>query len=161
MTILALDQASRTSGYAVFCEDQLIDSGKFTYEDTDLAERLVKIRKKVETLIDYFHIEKIILEDIQLQNNVGSNVVTYKALAEVIGVLTELAAERKLPYKLVSSSSWKSSLQIKGKTRPEQKRNAQQYVINTYGKKVTQDESDAICIGSHYTKLNKSAFNWD
>ena len=57
MTILALDQASRTSGYAVFCEDQLIDSGKFTYEDADLAERLVKIRKKVETLIDYFHIE--------------------------------------------------------------------------------------------------------
>ena len=108
MTILALDQASRTSGYAVFCEDQLIDSGKFTYEDADLAERLVKIRKKVETLIDYFHIEKIILEDIQLQNNVGSNVVTYKALAEVIGVLTELAAERKLPYELVSSSSWKS-----------------------------------------------------
>ena len=161
MTILALDQASRTSGYAVFCKDQLIDSGKFTYEDADLAERLVKIRKKVETLIDYFHIEKIILEDIQLQNNVGSNVVTYKALAEVIGVLTELAAERKLPYELVSSSSWKSSLQIKGKTRPEQKRNAQQYVINTYGKKVTQDESDAICIGSHYTKLNKSAFNWD
>ena len=140
---------------------ELIDSGKFTYEDADLAERLVKIRKKVETLIDYFHIEKIILEDIQLQNNVGSNVVTYKALAEVIGVLTELAAERKLPYELVSSSSWKSSLQIKGKTRPEQKRNAQQYVINTYGKKVTQDESDAICIGSHYTKLNKSAFNWD
>ena len=161
MTILALDQASRTSGYAVSCEDQLIDSGKFTYEDADLAERLVKIRKKVETLIDYFHIEKIILEDIQLQNNVGSNVVTYKALAEVIGVLTELAAERKLPYELVSSSSWKSSLQIKGKTRPEQKRNAQQYVINTYGKKVTQDESDAICIGSHYIKLNKSAFNGD
>lgn len=161
MTILALDQASRTSGYAVFCDDQLIDSGKFTYEDADLAERLVKIRKKVETLIDYFHIEKIILEDIQLQNNVGSNVVTYKALAEVIGVLTELAAEKKLPYELVPSTVWKSTLQIKGRTRPEQKKNAQQYVLNTYGKKVTQDESDAICIGAHYTKKNMSTFSWD
>ena len=48
MTILALDQASRTSGYAVFCDDQLIDSGKFTFEDTDIAKRLMKIRNKVE-----------------------------------------------------------------------------------------------------------------
>ena len=51
MTILALDQASRTSGYAVFCDDQLIDSGKFTFEDTDIAKRLMKIRNKVEELI--------------------------------------------------------------------------------------------------------------
>ena len=64
MTILALDQASRTSGYAVFRADKLIDSGNFTYSDADLAERRVKIRKQVDTLHDYFHIEKIILEDI-------------------------------------------------------------------------------------------------
>ena len=35
MTILALDQASRTSGYAVFCDDQLIDSGKFTFDEVE------------------------------------------------------------------------------------------------------------------------------
>jgi hypothetical protein len=50
--------------------------------------------------------------------------VTYKALAEVIGVIIELAAEKKLPYELVHSSSWKSELGIKGRTRPDQKRNA-------------------------------------
>ena len=161
MTILALDQASRTSGYAVFCDDQLIDSGKFTFEDADIAKRLVKIRNKVEELINEFCIEKIILEDIQCQGNVVNNLETFKILAEVIGVLTELAAEKNLPYELVYSTVWKSTLQIKGRTRPEQKKNAQQYVLNTYGKKVTQDESDAICIGAHYTKKNMSAFSWD
>lgn len=161
MTILALDQASRTSGYAVFCDDQLIDSGKFTFEDADIARRLMKIRNKVEELINEFCIEKIILEDIQCQGNVVNNLETFKILAEVIGVLTELAAEKNLPYELVYSTVWKSTLQIKGRTRPEQKKNAQQYVLNTYGKKVTQDESDAICIGAHYTKKNKSAFSWD
>lgn len=161
MTILALDQASRTSGYAVFCDDQLIDSGKFTFEDANIAKRLMKIRNKVEELINEFCIEKIILEDIQYQGNVVNNLETFKILAEVIGVLTELAAEKNLPYKLVYSTVWKSTLQIKGRTRPEQKKNAQQYVLNTYGKKVTQDESDAICIGSHYIKKNKSAFSWD
>lgn len=161
MTILALDQASRTSGYAIFCDDQLIDSGKFTFEDADIAKRLMKIRNKVEELINEFCIEKIILEDIQCQGNVVNNLETFKILAEVIGVLTELAAEKNLPYELVYSTVWKSTLQIKGRTRPEQKKNAQQYVLNTYGKKVTQDESDAICIGAHYTKKNMSAFSWD
>lgn len=161
MTILALDQASRTSGYAVFCDDQLIDSGKFTFEDADIARRLMKIRNKVEELINEFCIEKIILEDIQCQGNVVNNLETFKILAEVIGVLTELAAEKNLPYELVYSTVWKSTLQIKGRTRPEQKKNAQQYVLDTYGKKVTQDESDAICIGAHYTKKNMSAFSWD
>lgn len=161
MTILALDQASRTSGYSVFCDDKLIDSGTFTFTSDDMAKRLVGIRNKVSELIDKYCIEKLILEDIQLQNNVGSNVTTYKALAEVIGVLTELAAERKLPYELVYSSTWKSELKIKGRTRPEQKRNAQVYVFENFGVNVSQDESDAICIGSYYTQKNKSAFSWD
>ena len=121
----------------------------------------MKIRNKVEELINEFCIEKIILEDIQCQGNVVNNLETFKILAEVIGVLTELAAEKNLPYELVYSTVWKSTLQIKGRTRPEQKKNAQQYVLNTYSKKVTQDESDAICIGAHYTKKNMSAFSWD
>ena len=161
MTILALDQASRTSGYAIFCDDQLIDSGTFTFSQTDMAERLNGIRHSVKKLINAYNIEKIILEDIQLQSSVANNVTTYKALAQVIGVIIELAAELHLPYELVHSSSWKSSLNIKGRTRPEQKKNAQLYVLETYNKKVSQDESDAICIGSHYTKKNKSAFSWD
>jgi Holliday junction resolvasome RuvABC endonuclease subunit len=84
-----------------------------------MAKRLMGIRNKVNELINKFNIEKVILEDIQLQNNVSSNVVTYKTLAEVIGVITELCAELKLPYELIHSSSWKSSLNIKGRTRPE------------------------------------------
>lgn len=161
MTILALDQASRTSGYSVFCDGKLIDSGTFTFTSDDMAKRLMGIRNKVNELIDKYCIEKLVLEDIQLQNNVGSNVATYKALAEVIGVITELAAEKKLPYELVYSSTWKSELKIKGRTRPEQKRNAQVYVFENFGANVSQDESDAICIGSYYTQKNKSAFSWD
>lgn len=64
MTILALDQASRTSGYSVFCDDKLIDSGIFTFTSDDMAKRLVGIRNKVNELIDKYCIEKLILEDI-------------------------------------------------------------------------------------------------
>lgn len=155
--ILALDQASRTSGYAVFQEDKLIASGTFTYEDDDFSLRLVKIRNKVIALIEQYNINKILLEDIQLQGQTN-NVETYRKLAEVRGVLSELACEMDIPHEIIHSQTWKSTLNIKGRDRATQKRNAQAFVTSTYGKKVTQDESDAICIGTHYITSNKSAF---
>ena len=63
-----------------------------------------------------------------------------------------------IPHEIIHSQTWKSGLDIKGRERATQKRNAQTFVMNTYGKKVSQDESDAICIGTHYIKSNKSAF---
>ena len=155
--ILALDQASRTSGWAVFQEDRLVASGAFTYDDDDFSLRLVKIRNKVIALIEQYNITKILLEDIQLQGQTN-NVETYRKLAEVRGVLSELACEMQIPHEIIHSQTWKSTLDIKGRDRATQKRNAQAFVTSTYGKKVSQDESDAICIGSHYIKSNKSAF---
>ena len=155
--ILALDQASRTSGFAVFQEGQLVASGTFTYEDDDFSLRLVKIRNKVISLIEQYNINKILLEDIQLQGQTN-NVETYRKLAEVRGVLSELACEMNIPHEIIHSQTWKSGLDIKGRDRTTQKRNAQAFVATTYNKKVSQDESDAICIGTHYIKSNKSAF---
>jgi hypothetical protein len=49
-------------------------------------------------------------------------------------------------------------LNIKGRDRATQKRNAQLFVTETYNIKASQDASDAVCIGAHYIKSNKSAF---
>ena len=155
--ILALDQASRTSGWAVFNGSNLVASGTFTYDDDNFSLRLVKIRNKVISLIQQYEVEKVLLEDIQLQGQTN-NVTTYKALAEVIGVLEELCCELKIPHEIIHSQTWKSTLDIKGRDRATQKRNAQAYVAAAYQKKVSQDESDAICIGTHYIISNKSAF---
>ena len=155
--ILALDQASRTIGYAIFQEGKLIASGTFTYADDDFSLRLVKIRNKVISLIEEYRINKILLEDIQLQGQTN-NVTTYKALAEVLGVLEELSRELNIPHELIHSQSWKSTLGIKGRDPATQKRNAQVYVENVYGLKVSQDATDAICIGTHYINSTKSAF---
>ena len=147
--LLALDQSSKTSGYAVFYDKELKHYGHFTFEDDDLGDRLYKIRKKVNELIEKYEINEVAFEDIQLQNNVGNNVKTFKVLAEVFGIIYELATELKLPHKEVLAATWKSTLNIKGKTRPEQKKNAQKYVNEKFNIKATQDECDAICIGVH------------
>ena len=54
MKMLALDQASRTSGFAIFEDNKLIKYGKFTFEDSDFGVRLMKIRNKVQSLIEEF-----------------------------------------------------------------------------------------------------------
>ena len=127
----------------------------------DIGKRLTYIREKVKALIDKYDIQKILIEEIQLQNTVGNNVVTYKKLAYVQAILIQMFDELRLPYEIIASSSWKSTLGIKGRARAEQKKNAQIYVNTIYGIKATQDECDAICIGTHYTKLpSNEGFNW-
>ena len=93
-----------------------------------------------------------------------NNVQTFKVVAEIFGVTQEELASHKYGDHVVSSKTWKSQLGIKGRTRPEQKKAAQAWVLNTYNKKVSQDESDAICIGASIVKgkeKKKNDFNWD
>lgn len=160
MRVLALDQASRTSGWAVFDDGKLVTYGKFTADQADVGDRLHFIRMRVSWLIDDYDIDEVVFEDIQLQGNVANNVATFKALAEVFGVLYELFVMLKLPRTAVLSTVWKSTLGIKGKDRAAQKKAAQAWVENTYGVKPTQDECDAICIGAHYVNNKVEVFDW-
>ena len=162
MRLLALDQASRTTGFAVFEDDKLVKSGTFTLRSDDVGERLVDYRKHIEKLIIDNDIEEVAFEDIQMQGQIN-NVQTFKVLAEIFGVTQEFLVENGHSYHIVSSNTWKSKLQIKGRTRVEQKRNAQIYVLENFDKNVSQDESDAICIGASIVldnKKNKADFNW-
>lgn len=154
--ILALDQATRCSGYAIFENKKLIHYGKILTEDLDIGVRLNKIRNQVQLLIQQHEITEVVIEDIQLQENVQ----TFKALAEVFGVIYELVTSLGLPIQAVLASTWKSHLSIKGKTRPEQKRNAQKWVEQNYGIKPIQDICDAICIGQYYIDNKIETFDW-
>lgn len=159
--LLALDQATRTSGYAIFDSGKLIDYGTFTFTDEDIGERLVKIRNKILSLIEIHNINEVAFEDIQLQNNQINNVDTFQKLAEVFGVVQELCTEINMPYQIVSASSWKSTCKIKGAVRDIQKKNAQLYIQEKYNLKVAQDACDAICLGEHAAKHTSQVYNWD
>lgn len=161
--LLALDQSSRITGWSIFDGNgNLLDFGHFSVDDNDVGVRLEKIRNYVARLISDYNIDYLIMEDIQYQTNVAGNVQTFKVLAEVFGVIYELATELDIPNSSVLAVQWKSVLSIKGKARAEQKKNAQTYVINTYNIKPTQDEADSICIGTYYFKNQKTEdYNWD
>ena len=159
MTILALDQSSRITGYSVFQDGKLIQSGIIKLTNSDIGIRLVQLRNTIIEYIKKWNIDYVIYEDIQLQNSATNNVETFKILAEVIGVLEELFNELNIPHGAVLSTVWKSAVGVKGRYRADQKKNAQLLVKNTYGLDVSEDESDAICIGTYYT-TKKQDFDW-
>lgn len=150
MNLLALDQASKTSGFSIFKDGKLETFGTFTFDDADIGVRLNKIRDAISLLVADYDIDYILFEDIQLQDNIGNNVATFKILAEVFGIVEELATELVIPHSAVPPLVWKSAVGIKGKYRSEQKKAAQAYVKEKYDMPATEDESDAICIGTYF-----------
>lgn len=156
--LLALDQASKVTGWAIFEDGELKSYGKISLDDPNTDIRLVQLRQGIQTLVADYNIDEVIFEDIQQQNNVANNVQTFKVLAEVYGVVSELLQEIQIPHSTVLAASWKSTLGIKGRTRVEQKKNAQLYVEQNYGIHVIQDIADAVCIGTHHIKKNKCAW---
>ena len=156
--LLALDQASKVTGWAIFEDGELKSYGKISLDDPNTDIRLVQLRQSIQTLVADYNIDEVIFEDIQQQNNVANNVQTFKVLAEVYGIVSELLQELQIPHSTVLAASWKSTLGIKGRTRAEQKKNAQLYVEQNYGIHVIQDIADAVCIGTHHIKKNKCAW---
>lgn len=146
--LLALDQASQVSGYAVFDEDgTLVAYGKITAEGEPI-DRIIELTKKVDKIIEEFGIEEVVLEDIYYSGNVE----TFKVLSFTMAGLLFLLTEKEMPYSVLNATIWKSKCGVKGKDRPEQKRNAQKFVENEYGIKVIQDIADAICIGTGHIR---------
>lgn len=149
MTILAFDQATRTSGYSVYRDQDLIAHGTFTFTDSNLGMRLWKIRQKVEELYNKYLPDKIVYEDIQLQQDAINNVATFKSLAEVFGIIYEYSTELGVDNEAILSGTWRKGLGITGKKREQYKPNTQKWVLDNCGIRVGEDEADAIAIGAY------------
>lgn len=168
MIILAFDQATRTSGWSVFRDQELIAHGTFTFTDNNLGLRLWKIRQKVEELYRKYLPDKIVYEDIQLQQGTVNNVVTFKSLAEVFGIIYEYATELGLPNEAILSGTWRKGLGIAGTKREQYKPNTQKWVLDNCGVRVNEDEADAIAIGAYAAGIRMAkqtvkqapAFDW-
>lgn len=145
--ILALDQATRDSGWSIFNGSNLVDYGHWSFTDEDVAFRIHRLCQQIESKIDEYEPDIIVIENIQLQQN---NVDTFQKLAWVQGAILQICINRKIEYKIVKPSEWRAQCNfLKGndKHRDNQKKIAQEWVKATFNKKCTQDESDAICIG--------------
>ena len=162
--LLALDQSSNTTGYAIFKNGEPVVISHFDApKGQDLGDRLEWIRNKVISLIQEYDIDEVVFEDIQLQDVNGSRetgIKTFKVLAEVFGVIHELLTELKMDYTIVPPVVWKSTFKIAGKGRTQEKKMSQAYIKSSLGLTCTEDEADAACIALHVLKKQASEFDW-
>ena len=160
--LLALDQSSHTTGYAVFKDGKPVVISHFDAKGQDLGDRLEWIRNKIISLIKEYDIDEVAFEDIQLQDVNGSKEVgikTFKILAEAFGVVHELLTELNIPYHVVQPIKWKAHFKIAGKGRSQEKKLTQAYVLKNYELRCTEDEADSFCIGKYQLDQN-NAFDW-
>lgn len=163
MLTLVLDQASKTSGYSIWKDNELIKYGAFTYHDTNQITRIVKLGQRVNEIIETLGIQELVIENIQLEQGVGNNVATFQILAQLQGILHYVAFINNIPCYMLRPSEWRSRcgfLKGQKQTRQQQKKIAQEWVLKQYNYKCTQDEADAICIGYAHTHQPKE-LNWE
>ena len=152
--IIALDQSTQLTGYAIFQDKDLIAHGVFS-PSGDYEHRIVKLRQwlldKLEPLKPNV---EVYFEDIQLQDLGGGSigVTTFKKLAHVQGALIITCIEENIPYTIVPAATWRKTCGVKGRVRNEYKPAAQAHVLEKYGIQATEDEADAICIGEYGVK---------
>lgn len=160
--ILALDQATHTTGYTILKDGKICKVSHFDCIGTDLGVRLEQLRNNIIKLINEYNIDEVVFEDIQLQDVNGSKekgITTFKMLAEAFGVVHELLTELKIDYSIAQPIKWKAHFKIAGKGRAQEKKMSQAYALNTHGIKCTEDEADSLCIAMyHYNTTND--FDW-
>ena len=146
---MALDQASRTTGWAIYDNKNLVTSGHFSIPaNKTMQQRLISFVNHLSELIEKYNVEKIYYEGIQYQNNIE----TYKKLAYIQAMIIYTTTIDNIPILELSPSHWRSIIKDKngikfGRSRIEQKQKAQEFVKEFFNKEVTEDEADAICLG--------------
>ena len=150
MKILALDQATNITGYALFdgtdlCKYGVIDLRK----EKDAWERMQIMRIRVDRLIGERKPKLVLMEDITFQRNPQ----TLIELGRTQGLLMSVSFAHGIPVLIYHPSRWRSLLHIeqgKGHKRRDLKRQAAEIAKNVYGAETTEDEADAISIGLAY-----------
>lgn len=143
--LLALDDSTTTTGWAVFDNEELAGYGKIEMTQASPTERIAALRQWMLSMIAKWNPNRVAIEDIQQQDNVQ----IFKVLAQLQGVLVNALFENKTDYDIIHVASWRSYCGVKGRSRTELKKNAQAKIKEWYDVSVTQDEADAICLGRY------------
>ena len=158
--LLSLDTSSSKTGWAYFLDGNYKKSGvidldtkecRKKYKDNS-GERIADMCLAVWDLLQKHKPDIIVIEKL----NVSRNMNAVRVLSKVIGaVYTYSILSEDCYYFEIQPSQWRSQLDMQSgrKKRDELKRLSIEYVKNTLGIDVTDDEADSICAGIGYIKM--------
>ena len=167
--ILSLDLSTKSSGWAIFNEEKLVQSGCITSSSTDMIKRIHIMIDGIKILLDnYLDIDTIIVEEVRPEGGYGvGNQKTHKALMYLQAALEFLVHDnynKRVNIEYIYPNSWRAAIGIKtgrGIKRTSLKEADIAFVEETFGITTNDDEADAICIGFAHNKEASNEINWD
>lgn len=159
--VLALDQATKNSGFSIFDGKELIHYGTFCANGAEETERIHSVRVWLISMIENWKPDLIGIEGIQYEQNFG--VTTFQALARLQGVVMETCYELEIPFVVCPTNTWRAHCGVKGRTRTDKKLSMKLLTKQWFDVSITDDEADAIGIGKYVAEshLKKTEIvNW-
>lgn len=154
MNIIALDMSTKSTGYAIYKHNKLIQYDYITATSNDLFNRIKVMLNAINTLLEkHSDLEYVIMQQVRQEGFI--NVKTYKALMYLQGCMQMIIHEKfkHLQTDFLYPSSWRKICKIKqgrGIQRKQQKQLDIQWVKNNFNIEVNDDVADAIGLGYAY-----------
>lgn len=160
---LALDQSSNATGYSMYDNDILIAYGVFHAQGATPHSRMLDLCDWLDSMIESWKPDCVGLEETQYNpgmkgkdfSMMGHDV--FKLLSQIMGGCILIILRHKVELKTVLIPTWRHHCGVKGVKRADLKRSAQHLVKTWYDITVTDDESDAICIGKYFSDNYKGS----
>lgn len=152
--LIALDESTTSTGYAIFKDKELIDYGAIVQKskDKNILERVSNIIDEIEDLLGYYEPNDIVLENVQITMSAP----TAKSLMGLQFIIELMAFRKNIKCTTVRTAHWRKVLGLSNSpkiNRAAKKQEAMDYVKNKYNiDEKIDDVTDAICIGECYLK---------
>ena len=157
--VLALDASTRSTGFAIFKDKELLVCNCITASSTDLYKRIHKMTDCILTIVEQMNIDKIVMEEVIPDHSKNTN--TFRALM-YLQALIYIELHDKFPnfqIEMIYPSSWRSVCRIedgRSSKREQKKQKDIDFANKTYNLSLTNDDiADSVCIGHAYLHPKK------
>ena len=158
MNLLSLDMSTKSTGYAIYKHNKLIQYNYISASSSDLFNRIKVMLNSINKILSQnLDLQYVIMQEVR-QEGKFINIKTYKALMYLQGCLQMIIHEKfkHLQTDFMYPSQWRRVCKIKqgpSIKRPQQKEYDIQWVKDNFNIIVNDDIADAIGLG--YAYINK------
>ncbi len=149
--ILALDQSSKVSAFAVNKGGKILEYGKFIAKpvsDKKPHKRIMSLQNVMEELVLQYKPDAIYLEDVFKKGSIAG----FKTLSGCLYTCINTCLRLKVPYKVIGAGTWRKGV-ITSKKRAEQKAEAIVKVKELFDIETTSDDiAEAILMSMYDNK---------
>lgn len=149
MKLMAIDASTKSTGIAIFKDDELIHYECLTSTSTDVLRRIKFMRDSVEKLYNKFSIDTVVMEDV-LPEDVRHNQQVFNSLHYLQAAIVLRMHDLGQKVQLVNVNSWRKTCGITtgcNGSRALVKAEDIAFVKEKYNVVANDDICDAICIG--------------